>query len=288
MQKVNGGKSTFSATVASVFPVVPTGHVTGVIYLLSLISTKLLQQHLVHKSSLTFEQYFTMENENGGSTKRKGFEMEGIEERLSAAERELFTTLRKVSSGCVIRVVGGWVRDTLLQVSSSDIDLTVEGQSLKEFTDNLKRVCTAHVRIINSNPQQHKFLDTATISLLGFKIEVCEVKSPEADAKRRDLTINSLFYNINERKIEDLTEKGIIDLQEKTLRTPIDAMITLSDDPLRCLRIIRFAAKYEFTIHEEVKNAMHNQSILSALSTSVHRTRMQIELWKILSGSFIH
>ena len=57
------------------------------------------------------------------------------------------------------------------------------------------------------------------------------VPSPAADAHRRDLTINSLFYNINESKVEDMTGKGINDLRDGIIRTPVDPIITFTDEP---------------------------------------------------------
>jgi len=65
---------------------------------------------------------------------------------------------------------------------------------------------------IQSNPDKHKHTNIATMRILSFKIEICslleerqEDSSPENDAKRRDFTINSLFYNINSARVEDLT-----------------------------------------------------------------------------------
>jgi len=58
---------------------------------------------------------------------------------------------------------------------------------------------------------------------------------------RRDLTINSLFYNINTNEIEDLTKLGIDDLKNGIIRTPLEPLKTFVDDPLRVLRTIRFA-----------------------------------------------
>jgi len=56
------------------------------------------------------------------------------------------------------------------------------------------------------------------------RVPTIEIGTPEQDALRRDLTINSMFYNINENKIEDYTGKGLDDLKNKILRTPLEPL----------------------------------------------------------------
>jgi len=91
--------------------------------------------------------------------------------------------------------------------------------------------------------------------------EKIEFGSPKEDSLRRDLTINSLFYNIIEDKVEDFTEMGLNDLKSEIIRTPLAAFETFNDDPLRVLRVFRFAAKYGFEIHESISEAIKNEKI---------------------------
>jgi tRNA nucleotidyltransferase (CCA-adding enzyme) len=77
------------------------------------------------------------------------------------------------------------------------------------------------------------------------RVPVIEIGTPEQDAMRRDLTVNALFYNINTGQIEDLTGKGISDLQARICRTPLDPLQTFMDDPLRVLRAVRFARRFD-------------------------------------------
>ncbi|MCP4483747.1 MAG: CCA tRNA nucleotidyltransferase [Flavobacteriaceae bacterium] len=70
--------------------------------------------------------------------------------------------------------------------------------------------------------------------------------TPKEDAFRRDFTVNSLFFNINTEKIEDFTSKGLEDMQNKIMRTPLDPYQTFIDDPLRILRGFRFASRLDF------------------------------------------
>jgi tRNA nucleotidyltransferase/poly(A) polymerase len=66
-----------------------------------------------------------------------------------------------------------------------------------------------------------------------------DIGGPEEDAFRRDLTINSLFYNVNTGAVEDYVGRGMEDIRNQIIRTPLPALTTLLDDPLRVLRAVR-------------------------------------------------
>jgi len=94
--------------------------------------------------------------------------------------------------------------------------------------------------VIKSNSDKSKHLETAAIKvhdtfidLVNLRSEkyteqsrvpVIEIGTPEEDAYRRDLTINALFYNINKQEVEDFTKRGIIDLEERVVKTPLDPL----------------------------------------------------------------
>ena len=94
--------------------------------------------------------------------------------------------------------------------------------------------------MIKANSDKSKHLETATIRVEGQMIDLVNLRSetyteesrvptieigtPSQDAYRRDLTINSLFYNINEEKVEDWTELGISDLRAGLIRTPLEPL----------------------------------------------------------------
>ena len=128
--------------------------------------------------------------------------------------------------------------------------------------------------------------------------------SPEQDAYRRDLTINSLFYNINTGQLEDFTGHGLSDLlgQQIVLRVPINVsdpsmnpVKTFMDDPLRVLRVIRFLSRYENAVIEpETYEAMQNDRVMAHLYRRVHNhaeqrgispERVAIEFRKMLEGA---
>ena len=92
---------------------------------------------------------------------------------------------------------------------------------------------------------------------------------PTEDASRRDLTINSLFYNLRTKKIEDLTGKGLLDLCDRIIRTPLPPDVTLLDDPLRLLRTIRFACRFQFRIAPELIQACQRDDVRHALKDKV-------------------
>lgn len=95
------------------------------------------------------------------------------------------------------------------------------------------------------------------------------IGTPEEDALRRDITINTLFYNVHTRQIEDHTHLGLSDLAHKLVRTPLDPLQTFRDDPLRVLRCVRFASRFGYALVDEVKMAVTNEEILVRLCGGV-------------------
>ena len=101
------------------------------------------------------------------------------------------------------------------------------------------------------------------------RIPIMSYGTPEEDALRRDLTINSLFYNIFTGLVEDYSNRGVADLKLGIIQTPLPALTTLQDDPLRILRAIRFACRFEFDLSNEIVTAGADRSVHVALATKV-------------------
>jgi hypothetical protein len=110
------------------------------------------------------------------------------------------------------------------------------------------------------------------------------IGTPKEDALRRDLTINSLFYNLHTHSIEDFTGKGLSDLEDRLVRTPLPALITLTDDPLRALRAVRFACRFNFSIAPDLYTACCDPSVHYTLGFKVSKERILSELELMLSN----
>jgi tRNA nucleotidyltransferase (CCA-adding enzyme) len=221
---------------------------------------------------------------------------------LDTTETKIFDLLKKVADkhGTVVRVAGGWVRDKLLGKTNHDIDVSIEGMTGATFAKLVAQemgVTEDQVGVIKANPEQSKHLETATMVIEGIPIDMVNLRSekyteariPEMtmgtadeDASRRDLTINSLFFNLNTGKVEDKTGRGVEDLKNGVIRTPLEGVQTFIDDPLRTLRAIRFAARFGFDIHPDTMKAMSDPKVKEALGKKVRVPRMREELNGIL------
>ncbi|KAL4968299.1 tRNA adenylyltransferase [Aspergillus stella-maris] len=219
----------------------------------------------------------------------------------------------------VLRFTGGWVRDKLLGVESHDIDVAINnmtgyqfGTILQDFLkipENMEKYTQddgegkrKHVSLhkIEANPEKSKHLETVTTKIFGLDIDLVNLRketytansrtpqmefgTAKEDALRRDATINALFYNLNDSKVEDLTEKGLEDMRDETIRTPLEPYQTFRDDPLRVLRLIRFASRLGFRIDEGTESAMQHSDIGEALKLKISRERVGVEVEKMLKG----
>lgn len=222
----------------------------------------------------------------------------------------------------VLRFTGGWVRDKLLGVDSQDIDVGINnmtgyqfGLLLKEYLDDPVRLeaykrnhptgelknSIVSLHKIGANPEKSKHLETVTTRIFGLDVDLVNLRketytedsrnpqmefgTAEEDALRRDATINALFYNLNESVVEDMTGQGFDDLREQVIRTPLEPYQTFRDDPLRVLRLIRFASRLGYRIDSETERAMGNADIREALKLKISRERVGTELEKMLRGT---
>ncbi|RYH16351.1 CCA tRNA nucleotidyltransferase [archaeon] len=114
------------------------------------------------------------------------------------------------------------------------------------------------------------------------RIPAMALGTPEEDAYRRDLTINALFYNIHTKQVEDFTKQGLADLNQRIIRTPLPALVTLTDDPLRTLRAVRFACRFNFTIASDLLAAGSSALVHSSLVNKVSVERIWNEIKMML------
>lgn len=153
---------------------------------------------------------------------------------------------------------------------------------------------------IEANPEKSKHLETVTTKIFGLDIDLVNLRketyaedsrnpqmeygTPEEDALRRDATMNAMFYNLRTRTVEDLTQRGWNDMQHKLIRTPLDPYQTFKDDPLRILRLIRFASRLGYKLDPAAEKSMQDPTIRDALEAKISRERVGVELEKMLRG----
>eukprot|EP00375_Theileria_parva_P000865 XP_763535.1 tRNA nucleotidyltransferase [Theileria parva strain Muguga] len=230
--------------------------------------------------------------------------------KITESENRLFNLLNE----CVdfydlqmdLRVVGGWVRDKLLDKNNKDIDIAIPkmtGIKFCEYLNNFtkdKYGFSRTVGVVKRCPEQSKHLETATMNLLGFDVDFVNLRTedyssntripdmkigtPLEDAMRRDFTVNSLFYNISKNFIEDFTGTGLEDLKNGIIRTCSSPFETFMDDPLRLIRAVRFSSRFNFELDEKLTDSI-NEQVLKALSQKVTRPRISQEIENILLKS---
>ncbi len=188
-------------------------------------------------------------------------------------------------------LIGGFVRDIFLKRNSKDIDIVAVGRGI-DLANKVKDELgdEAHIAVFkNFGTAQIKFQDLE-IEFVGARKEsynrdsrkpVVEDGSLKDDQLRRDFTINALAIGISENNFGKLLDpfNGLEDLKHQIIRTPLDPDITYSDDPLRMMRAIRFAAQLSFTIEEKSLLAIQTNKERIGI---VSKERIADELNKII------
>jgi len=191
-----------------------------------------------------------------------------------------------------VYVIGGWVRDLILERPSKDVDIVTLGSGI-ELAQKAGEICQAdHVGVFKNFGTAMLKKDDWEIEFVGARKEsyrsdsrkpIVEDGSLEDDQNRRDFTINALSISLNKADFGQLIDpfKGIGDLKEGVIRTPLDPDVTFSDDPLRMLRAIRFACQLQFKLHPETRESIQkNKERLSIIS----QERITSEFHKIMEA----
>lgn len=189
-------------------------------------------------------------------------------------------------------VIGGFVRDIFLKRNhKKDIDVVSIGRGI-DLAAAVKNKLGEEANLSvfkNFGTAQIKFEDLE-VEFVGARKEsyrkesrkpIVENGTLEDDQNRRDFTINALAIALNGKKFGKLLDpfKGMQDLENKIIRTPLSPDITYSDDPLRMMRAIRFASQLGFTIEENSFEAIkQNKERISIVS----KERIADELNKII------
>ncbi|MBB6052961.1 HDIG domain-containing metalloprotein [Armatimonas rosea] len=193
-----------------------------------------------------------------------------------------------------IFLVGGWVRDKLLGkvVDISDIDLVLEGDALELAEWLWKKRVSSHAPVLYpSFGTAMVHVGDAQVELVTARAETYRQGSRKpivtpgtlfTDAQRRDFTINTFLESLDTGEIVDPLGVGHDDLQAGVLRTPLDPVITFTDDPLRMLRACRFAARLGFTIAPTTYQALKDNAFRLSPEHGISYERVREELNKTL------
>ena len=163
--------------------------------------------------------------------------------------------------------VGGYVRDRLLGREHREIDVVVEDGRGPELAAHFAKLTGS------APPVVFERFGTAQVMWEGRPIEFASARAEsyqddsrkpdvkpatiDDDLRRRDFTVNALLVDFA-GNVEDRLGGGLADLAARRLRTPLDPVATFSDDPLRMLRAVRFAAQLGFELDPPLLPAMHS------------------------------
>lgn len=188
-------------------------------------------------------------------------------------------------------VIGGFVRDLILNRPSPDIDVVTVGSGI-ELAEIVAKKLGPNIQV-----SVFRTFGTAMLKYQSLEVEfvgarkesynedsrkpMVENGTLKEDQNRRDFTINALAICLNKDRFGELIDPfgGIQDIQNKIIRTPLEPGITFSDDPLRMMRAIRFATQLGFTIEEKTLEAISlNKNRIHIIS----KERIGEELNKII------
>lgn len=190
----------------------------------------------------------------------------------NAAVGRVFSTVSEVAGelGIETYVIGGYVRDLILDRPSNDVDIVVHGSGIAFAEAVAKRLGGLQVTVF-------KNFGTAMFRYKGMEIEfvgarkesyrsdsrkpTVEEGTIEDDQRRRDFTINALAISLNPQNYGELIDPfgGLRHLEEGIIQTPLAPDVTFSDDPLRMMRAVRFASQLQFRIEKETFAAIIRQ-----------------------------
>lgn len=217
---------------------------------------------------------------------------------IDCSNKEQFV-LKKISNAATdlnapAFLIGGFVRDKIIGRPTKDLDIVCVGDGIalahkvaERFSPHpqvafFKSFGTAQIRV-----------DDMEIEFVGARKESyrSDSRNPEVepgtiedDQNRRDFTINALAISLNKENYGELIDpfNGIHDIEAKVIRTPLEPETTFSDDPLRMMRAIRFAAQLQFEIEEKTFEAIKdNKERIKIIS----QERITEELNKIMHSN---
>ncbi len=207
---------------------------------------------------------------------------------------------RFAAAGHELHLVGGTVRDTLLaggdRQALDAVDLDFATSAPPEETEEIVRPWATALWLTGaaygtvSCQREEPGRPTRRIEITTYRSEAYEAgsrhpevtygRSIEEDLSRRDLTVNAMAVRIPEFAFVD-PYGGLRDLHRKVLRTPIEPASSFADDPLRMVRLARFAAVLDA---EAVSEAVEAANAMAEQLTTVSVERVRDELVRLVTG----
>ncbi|MBK9099662.1 MAG: HD domain-containing protein [bacterium] len=165
-----------------------------------------------------------------------------------------------------VYIVGGYVRDLILGREGKDIDFLVIGDVMNFAQTFANQLGIKDIVVYKTFGTAHFVYESLNFEFVASRKESYQRSSrkPEVtegtfldDISRRDFTINTLAVSIMKNNFGEVIDQynGLLDIENKLIRTPLDPKITFDDDPLRILRAFRFASQLNFTVDDSVLKA---------------------------------
>jgi len=203
-------------------------------------------------------------------------------QHMQAVALRILHTLR--DAGFDAYFCGGCVRDRLMGVTPKDIDIATSA-----VPDQIEQLFTHTVAVGKAFGVMVVVEDDCSVEVATFRTETgyadgrrpdqIAFSTPQEDVQRRDFTINAMLYDPVTDTVLDYVG-GRHDLEHKILRTVGDPTRRFTEDKLRLLRAVRFAARTGFTLDEQTENAMTE---LAQTVTTVSGERIGEELRRMLT-----
>ncbi|HMW12982.1 MAG TPA: HD domain-containing protein [Chitinophagales bacterium] len=213
--------------------------------------------------------------------------------QFTPRENELLQIVASIADELQVEayVVGGFVRDKILQRNCKDIDIVCVGSGIelaKKVAESMSP--KPHVSYFKNFGTAQIKLNDIELEFVGARKEsyrresrkpIVEDGTLEDDQNRRDFTINALAAALSAKNYGQVIDpfSGLEDLKNGIIRTPLNPAITFDDDPLRMMRAIRFASQLNFKIEEKTYLAIEP---LAERLKIISQERISDELNKII------